>query len=577
MSPRPSIDPGIASLLMSGAPARLVKKLDAEPALAEAWTWSANGDTWTVVTDKGETVSLVAENGIVSSGDAVRCTCLLSPRCLHILAVVARLPAGEAPVEREPPESSAHVASVDEDRQRAAADAFRAAASLLAAGADAAGALMLAELLRVIHGCRLTGAHRIAAAGTRVVRWIQELHADRPEFSLSGLTEDLRELLTAAYIVSRAPEVDTVWIGTARREYVQAGHLHLFGVFTEAVFARGGYAGAVTYLTDGNGRLYTRADVAPGNVERAVAAYDGSVAIGDAVLSHRELCRAGLFVSDATVSADGRLGAGASVKAVRAQAPSLWTDDPVVKLWSPPLPEQLARMSAAEDLPLDHRPAGWDLAFVEGVVRGVRGDSVALDVEKDAVVVQLVPGSTHERLRHRDNLVALGRLVGARVRAIGRIHRDQPRTLALVAVGPHESEELALSQALMGRANLAFDHIAAMAAPAPLASADLPPPLLDPLAALRRRIERASRGGVASFPPEAAREIAREGKELKRRMLGTAADLLQDLIAAAAPPDRTFSGIRRAPDPVPFATTWLRAGRFEVAARHAIARERWFR
>ncbi|HVK73927.1 MAG TPA: hypothetical protein VM734_11440, partial [Kofleriaceae bacterium] len=84
-----------------------------------------------------------------------------------------------------------------------------------------------------------------------------------------------------------------------------------------------------------------------------------------------------------------------------------------------------------------------------------------------------------------------------------------------------------------------------------------------------------SRGGISSLPPEAAREIERESAVLEQRLMGGAAAVLRDLVAAAAPPDRTFTGVRRAADPVPFACVWLRAARYEVAARRTIARERW--
>jgi hypothetical protein len=581
VTPRPDIAPAVAAELLAGAPARLAKKLDAEPAMAEAWTWSREGDTWTVATAKGETVALHTSGGLVARADAVRCSCLLSPRCLHVIAVIARLATAEPePVEAPPPAAPPpETRPVDLDRKAAAGNAFRVGASLLAVGADGAGAALLAELLRAIHGCRLAGAHRVAAAASRVARWIQELHGDRPEFSLSGLTDDLRELLTAAHIVSTAAEVDPAWIGTARREYAPAGHLRLYGVFTEAVVARGGYAGVVTYLTDGEGRLFTRGEVAPGEVDRAVAAYDAAAGIGDAVLPHRDLCRAGLFVSDATISADGRLGAGASVKAVRAQSPSLWTDDAVAGLWATPLSAQLDRMGKAEDRPVDARPAGWDLAFIDGCVLGVVDGALLLETSPAPnggnIPLRLVPGSAHERLRYRENLATLGRMSGSRVRCVGRIRPDEPRTIALLAVGPLESSDLVLPAPMLGRANAGLDLIHGAPGSVQPSPGHQTPPTSDPLASLRRRIQRVSRGGISSLPPEAAREIERESAVLEQRLMGGAAAVLRDLVAAAAPPDRTFTGVRRAADPVPFACVWLRAARYEVAARRTIARERW--
>jgi hypothetical protein len=76
--------------LAEQAPARLVKKLDAEPRVAETWTWAADGDRWTVTTDRGEVVTLTGPR-LATPAD-LSCSCLLAPRCLHLLAVVAILP-----------------------------------------------------------------------------------------------------------------------------------------------------------------------------------------------------------------------------------------------------------------------------------------------------------------------------------------------------------------------------------------------------------------------------------------------------------------------------------------------------
>jgi hypothetical protein len=144
-------------------------------------------------------------------------------------------------------------------------------------------------------------------------------------------------------------------------------------VLTEAVVARSGYAGAVTHLVDDKGRFYTRSDIAPGDAGRAAGAYDGAANIGDAVLPHRELCRSGLFVSDATASADGRLGAGQRVRAVRASEPSLWSSEVLAAKFAVPLADQLAKLAARDADPDELRPAGWDLVFVEGIVVGGAG------------------------------------------------------------------------------------------------------------------------------------------------------------------------------------------------------------
>lgn len=143
---RPSISPGLLADLTAAAPARLVKKLDATPTLAESWTWTA-GDSWTVVTDTNETVTLRPENGALSAPAHVACSCLLAPKCLHLLAVAAVLPvadsaAQEVPLVSETPAAAAApVATVTLSASQLAAVALarRAAERLLAEGARAPG------------------------------------------------------------------------------------------------------------------------------------------------------------------------------------------------------------------------------------------------------------------------------------------------------------------------------------------------------------------------------------------------------------------------------------------------------
>ena len=83
MAERPPIPPALVAELTEAVPKRIVRKLDKKPELAESWDWSAAG----VGTDKGETVSWSLEDGTVST---LSCTCLLAPRCLHVLAVATR-------------------------------------------------------------------------------------------------------------------------------------------------------------------------------------------------------------------------------------------------------------------------------------------------------------------------------------------------------------------------------------------------------------------------------------------------------------------------------------------------------
>jgi hypothetical protein len=575
---RPRIAADVSAALTAAIPPRLVKKLDAEPTLAEKWTWTAAG----VTTDKGETVTFMLVAEVITQ---VVCSCLLAPKCLHVAAVIMLLEPDETAAAPPPDVSGAipeeaEVAVVSANAAEAARRAFRAVADILATGAEASGAFAQAELLRAIHACRSAGLHRLAAAQTRALRSIRELRADRAEFELRVLTADLREALAVAHDLAAGHTAQTL-VGTARRDYETIGNVRLRGVFSEAIVARSGYGGAITYLVDDKGNFYTRADVAPGDASRAAAAYDASAGIGDAVLPHRELCRTGLFVSDATASADGRLGAGQKVRAVRASEPSRWDGDHLAARFRMPLADQLARIASRDADPDELRPAGWDLAFVEGMLLGGPGGVgiVCQHGEAGNVLIQLVTAHDHRALPARDNLIVLAKASGLRVRAIGRVRLGAPRLLEVLAVAPAADEtRFAMPDAWHGRVNLHYDRLSLLAIPpdsvelVPLAPA---PPTEDLLSPLRRRVERAVLGGAGTLPTHAIPELDREAAQLADKALRGGAEVLRDLAAIAHDASRAATGTRRPLDRPTFARAWLRAALYEDTARRRLSVASW--
>lgn len=567
---RPPIAPDVAAALTAAIPARLVKKLDATPDLAASWTWTPTS----VTTEKGEVVTLSLGGDLVTG---VTCSCLLAPKCLHVAAVVAMLePAAvlapaPTPLVAEPAVEDREVRAVMAPTAR---EAFRVIADVLANGAETTGAFLQAELLRSIHACRTHGLYRLAAAETRVLKSVRELRADRPEFDLHVLAADLREALEVAHALSSGP-VTGALVGTARREYLPIGSLRLRGLFTEAVVARSGYAGAITFLVDDSGRMFTRADIAPGTAGRAAGAYDAPANIGDAVLPHRELCRSGLFVSGATASSDGRLGAGQGVRAVRASEPSRWDHEALAPRWTASLADQLSAIAAHDGVAEALRPAGWDLVFVTGLVLGGGPHGVALAVE--GVPLRLVTAHDQRVLPARDNLAVLARSPGLAIRAIGRVRLGAPRQLDVLAFAPAPGEvRLPMIEAWHGRANLHYDRLAMPV----LGDAQAVPALArevgeDLLAPLRRRVERVVQGGVATLPTHAIAELEREARVMGECALRGGAEVLRDLAAIAHDASRAMTGARRAVDRATFARAWLRAALFEEAARRRLSVASW--
>ncbi|MFE6993880.1 hypothetical protein ACFVFN_37980, partial [Streptomyces pharetrae] len=157
-------------------------------------------------------------------------------------------------------------------------------------------------------------------------------------------------------------------------------------------------------------------------------AADRAVRVGDTALTHRELSRAGLAVSGATVSPTGRLGAGAGVRAVRA-AGVAWRAEPLDRLWSVPAAEQVARALSG----------GRDLLFLEvtllGSVRESTGDCLLADCA--GVPLRLTTAHDDPSLPYRDNLRLLAAARGSRLRIVARlVPGTLPRALLLATEHP---------------------------------------------------------------------------------------------------------------------------------------------
>ncbi|WP_282699985.1 hypothetical protein [Streptomyces sp. CC219B] len=447
--------------------------------------------------------------------------------------------------------------------QLAAAQALRtAAAAVLDAGTDGAGAVRQAELLRAAHTARLAGLARAAASAVSVVNGLRAARGADPSYRSADLVAALHDVLACAHRVPRASGAElTALRGSVRQPYTPDGSLRLYGLFSEPVLTATGYAGAVTWTADADGRLYTVSDVAPGGPGRAVGAADRAVRIGDTALSHRELSRAGLAVSGATVSPTGRLGAGAGVRAVRASGVS-WHADPLDRLWAVPAAEQAVR-ALAED-------RRHDLLFLDvtlvGTAREAAGDCLLADC--GGVTVRLVAAHDHPGLPHRDNLRLLAAARGSRLRVVARLApAAHPRALLLAVSRPTDPE---------ARLDLGLDRLQQADLPTeqPTAPAGVPPaPDEAPLHLLRRRVHQAASGGrrVLAFP----RDGAADGRRLRDAGLGTAADLLDELHSAAADRTRDVFGRLVPADLSRFARAWLAAAHYTAEVDRALCTAAW--
>ncbi|MGW3243478.1 hypothetical protein [Streptomyces sp. NPDC001070] len=572
----PPVAPAVTAELVEALPPRLRKRLDAGIAKLAARPVAVDGDTVRIAVDDDTDLELHAPGGTVTTADAVRCGCLLAPNCLHRAAAASAAPVAEAstrPSAQAPGE--AHREAADEaaaeaaagapetatPEQHAAAHALRTAgAAVLDAGVDGSGAVVQAGLLRAAHTARLSGLPRAAAAAVSVVTRLRAARAADPAHRLADLAGALRELLGTAHRVRYAtgPELAAVR-GTARLPYTPDGSLRLYGLFSEPVLTASGYAGAVTWTADADGRLCTVSDVAPGGPGRATGAADRAVRIGDTALTHRELSRAGLAVSGATVSPTGRLGTGAGVRAVRASG-AAWTAEPLDRLWAVPVTEQAVRALTGGD----------GLLFLDvtltGTVREAGGD--CLLARCDGLTLRLAAAHDHPALPHRDNLRLLAGVPGTRLRVIARLDpAPHPRALLLACSHPTDPG---------ARVDTGLDRLQRADLPPAAATAFEPPPAAPdeaPLHLLLRRVHQAASGGrrVLALPTN----VGADARRLRRAALPTAADLLDDLHQAAADRGRDPFGRLLPADTDRFARAWLAAATYADELSRALCASAW--
>ncbi|MFI1418102.1 hypothetical protein ACH4VX_08910 [Streptomyces sp. NPDC020731] len=569
MSPDlPPVVPSVTAELVAALPPRLRKRLDAGVTKLLARPAVREGDTVRIAVDDETDVVLRAPGGTVTGADAIHCGCLLAPDCLHRAAAASAAPvAEEAPALAEATETrdETQTAPTEPDAatpgQRAAARAvFDAAAAVLEAGTDGAGAVLQAELLQAAHTARLAGLPRACAAAVAVVTGVRAARSADPGHRLTDLAGALAGVLGVAHRLPHATGPDLTELrGTVRQPYRPDGSLRLYGLFSEPVLTATGYAGAVTWTADADGRLYTVSDVAPGGPARATGAADRAVRVGDTALTHRELSRAGLAVSGATVSPTGRLGAGAGVRAVRASG-AAWSAEPLDRLWTVSAAEQVARALNG----------GQDLLFLEvtlaGTVRETTGDCLLADC--GGLPLRLATAHDDPALPYRDNLRLLAAAGDSRLRIVARL-APGPYPRALLLATEHPTDPGARVDLGLDRLQYADLPTGAVAPPAQVMSAGDEAPLH----LLRRRVHQAVPGGRRVLALAGNR--SGDGTRLRRLGLATAGDLLDDLHAAAADRSRDTFGRLLPADTDHFARAWLAAAVYTDTVERALCAAAW--
>ncbi|MFI6144937.1 hypothetical protein [Streptomyces sp. NPDC051109] len=621
----PPVAPEVLAEAVEDLTARLRKKLDA--AIEGCAAGAAFGDDGGVTVRFGEDALVTLRpgpSGTVTAADQATCTCLLAPRCLHRAAVLGAAPLADAarpplshpgpdpvldgdpapdpasasdagsgassdgaePASEPAPEPASEPApepapeALTAAQLVAAAALWRAAAEALAAGATAGGAVVQAELLRAAHTARLAGLPRAEAAALRVVRGLRAARERSGGHRLADLTAAFRELLhTAALLASGT--AGAALTGAARRAYRPGGSLRVYGLCREPVLSATGYGGVVTHVLASDGSRHSVSDVRPGGLARARGAGSASVALGGAALDHAGLARGGLRIAGATVSADGRLGAGRGVRATPLRGVP-WTEEPAAALFARPAAEAVAAQLADRDA--DPDGAGPALIGCEIAVVGAAGEDLLVrEVRAGAPLLRLRAAHPHPELPHTANLRRIAAHPGLLLRVLGRPDLDRAATLRPLAVGPVPGAQytLRLPEEWLGRADLGYDvlqgsHFPPGAAAAPSAT-EGPDVLADsPLWRVRRLLESGVAGGRRAVAETArgAEPRAAYGP-LRRAGFTAAAELAAALAAEADHRPRDPFGRLANPSPDAYAQAWLATATHLAAAERSLVAASW--
>jgi hypothetical protein len=573
---RPTVAADLIASLIAATPERVRRRLDSSPNAAASWNWQASEQAWSVAAG-GETVTL--PHGHLVRVEQLTCTCLLSPRCFHVLACLTGLQVAltesMAAAPNEPVSASSTAAEEDhvvpeESQRHAARDLVNCVNQLLRVGVANAGVVVQSGLLRAVHQCRADGLHRLAALGLRILAGIHEFRTRAPALDPAQLAEDLADVLeTSRHVLSLQP-IAGFWIGTARRRQLPVRPRKLHGLFAEPLVTRSGYSGAAVYFLGEDDRIYTAADVRPGDAQHARDAYLGGIDIGPMIQSAKQLAR-GLYVgTDLIASADGRLGRGKGVKLV-AQGPSTWQSEAIQQRFQRPLGDHWNAAYAPAALPADARPAGWDFVFLAGTVLGALGPDLLFQPMLGSQPIRLAIANETEPLNFRENLRMLSHAPGLRLQLIGRLNLNEPGIVfplaaaVAEAAGAEEEPRLELPNSWAGRICLGFDEMQshffrnARTTPLVLSLLGLQAEQEEVLSGLRRRWLAMLLAGLACQGPSNTKLLTAEIAALNHRGWKTGAALLSALASAATEQGSTGTDMFLA------TALYLRASNYEFA------------
>lgn len=313
----PAVAPDIAADLLSALPSRLKRR--AEALVAESSSW--------VVQDG----AVVIGEHTVTVSEEITCSCLLSPKCAHVGAVVLAAPVGAAEVSAggvsvgEVQDVVVSEKRVDEaalnTRVQLATRCTELVNASLKQGLGALSVQDYAGALALLQATRAAVLPRLERALTAVVGGLRSIRLGSPP-GRDDLGNRLSTLALAAYVLAKDPTSEEA-IGQTRRSYSNLdgrGTGIFVPLMAEPVVAASGFAGVVVTFADTQGELLQLAHTPPGEAKDVVSAWEGRAALGDLHCSYSQLSRHKLLISGGRTSADGRIGRGKGVRAALGEA-----------------------------------------------------------------------------------------------------------------------------------------------------------------------------------------------------------------------------------------------------------------
>lgn len=608
MTDRPTISAALLADINESAASRLLRKLDKNPVISDSWAWSCEDPCWKIDTGS-ETVQIT--NSQVISLQQFSCSCLLSPRCFHVLAVSNSLAIADHSATPTAPQTDTvtdHDNTAEEDagglltasHVHAATMMNLAVAEILGSGLRATGGSLQSRLLRAIHECRATGLHRLAAAGLRIINDARLIRRGSEELIPAQAVQSLHEaFLVAHQITAAGSSVAPQWMGTARRRYRPVASLKLFGLCCEPVLTATGYAGVVTWMLNEEGEVLSVSDVQPGTANRIPQAWKSSITLAGMALSHADLSQQRLLVSKATISDDGRVGGSDSAKAVPSKHNG-WNCDAIATRFDEPLTAQIQRHFDQRDVVGSNANAGVSLMFLTGTVCGYDDTALILKI-KEEIMVRLTITADTEELPYRDNLTLLSRAPGLSIRCICRLLPLQPGHFQLLSLGktiapetdavqpaedsatvvPHmqipDGLHVDLGLETLQRSQLSSAHKQPVNAnddvPHDLRKSD--DGVVGAVGILSDWLQAIAIGGRHALSRSAIKRLVQDARNLESNFQPTASRALKTLAQQAIDTQTTFEGLRFPGDSAELAQAWLSAAIVQSTTHQHLQHAAW--